>query len=193
MASGKQHERALLISFPFVLPTALLLLGKDGGPFDLGYICGGLFLDPDLDMEEVTAVEERLLRRVPPLGVLFVLFWYPFALIAKHRGLSHTPIVGTLFRAGYLLVMSVLSILALGSLGQLARWLTAHYGWAYEGGLDLVWSFKAILSWFRFLWTHARFIGFFLSGWALADLLHLFFDMFPDLAPSVEREREVER
>jgi uncharacterized metal-binding protein len=74
----------------------------------------GAFVTPDLDLESTTH-SEALLRQIPVVGLLFQVLWYPYALLHAHRGVSHWPIVGTLGRLAYLVVLAgVISIFALG-------------------------------------------------------------------------------
>lgn len=76
----------------------------------------GLFIEPDLDQEMVTSSEWRVVKLLGPLpGSIWSAFWMPYAMLMKHRGMSHWPIIGTLTRALYLLVPAVVvSIVAVG-------------------------------------------------------------------------------
>lgn len=73
--------------------------------FSLGAIIGGVLLSPDLDQDGKTKTE-TLMERVPLLGTLWFMFWYPYARAIKHRHWSsHAPIIGTLGRLLYMLLM----------------------------------------------------------------------------------------
>lgn len=62
----------------------------------------GLLVTPDLDMKQIT-LEERRAMRVPVLGRLWVMLWWPYAALIPHRSpISHWPVIGTLLRAAWL-------------------------------------------------------------------------------------------
>jgi len=131
MPSGKTHCSLNL----FLLPVALF-----GGYLGLGWGCGeglifaGVYLlcstifSPDMDL-----VTNRAGGRWGRLCFL----WWPYALLSRHRGLSHVPVLGTLSRIMYLLVV----VLCLGILG-FALWHNAidgsTFGVAWSAYLDLV-------------------------------------------------------
>ncbi|MBN1875920.1 MAG: DUF2227 family putative metal-binding protein [Anaerolineae bacterium] len=64
-----------------------------------------ILISPDLDMEERTISESLIFRVSSILGMLWMALWYPYALMAKHRGVSHIPIFGTLTRLLYIAVV----------------------------------------------------------------------------------------
>ncbi len=64
--------------------------------FALAYLFGTFLLSPDMDLARSDPMRNWGLLR-------FV--WQPYARMFKHRGISHVPIVGTLTRVLYLLVM----------------------------------------------------------------------------------------
>lgn len=68
----------------------------------LGYLLG-YYIDPDLDQIGLSAAEGRWLDDFKILGALFIALWIPYGYLAKHRGASHLPVVGTLSRWVYLL------------------------------------------------------------------------------------------
>jgi len=128
-----------------------------------GMLYGTYFADPDLDSEHITHTEARL-RRIPivglPLYVVFVAFWYPYAKHVRHRGISHRPIVGTLLRLGYILLMFTL-------INTLVRW--AIYG-TPEGWDGLL---LALGEWI--VHNPAKAVAW-VAGECLADLLHVLAD-----------------
>ena len=126
MPSGKTHQRINEAAIALGAPTAfalawvathnLLQALTITGYALAGMLFGTYFADPDLDQDHVTRAEARL-RRIPVLGLplylLFVVFWYPYAKQTRHRGRSHWPVVGTLLRLGYILLMfTVLNAIA---------------------------------------------------------------------------------
>lgn len=75
-------------------------------PVAVGSIIGA-FVTPDADVDHTTH-SEALLRRIPVVGLLFQLLWYPYALLHGHRGASHWPVLGTLGRLAYMAVVAAL-------------------------------------------------------------------------------------
>lgn len=69
--------------------------------FTLGFAAGTFLLSPDLDLAE-GRVDSK--RRWGVLGVL----WVPYGLLFRHRGLSHTWLLGPLTRLVYLGLLAAL-------------------------------------------------------------------------------------
>ena len=100
MASGQQHDRATCL---VALPYGLLWwpwLGPLGTVVSaLAFLIGGLWLSPDLD------TNSRPYHRWGPLRWL----WWPYRKALGHRSvLSHSPLLGTLVRVGYLTGLALL-------------------------------------------------------------------------------------
>ena len=100
MASGQQHDRATCL---LALPYGLLWwpwLGTLGTVVSaLAFLIGGLWLSPDLD------TNSRPYQRWGPLRWL----WWPYQKALRHRSvLSHSPLLGTLVRVGYLTGLALL-------------------------------------------------------------------------------------
>ena len=100
MASGQQHDRATcwlalpygLLWWPWMGPRGALVSG-------LAFLIGGLLLSPDLD------TNSRPYQRWGPLRWL----WWPYRKALRHRSvLSHSPLLGTLVRVGYLTGLALL-------------------------------------------------------------------------------------
>ena len=64
----------------------------------------GAFITPDADVDHKTKPED-VLRQIPVLGIVFQTAWYPYALLHRHRGVSHVPVIGTLGRMAYSLLV----------------------------------------------------------------------------------------
>lgn len=95
-----------LSALPLFLGAGLALgLEEDLLPFSLSYLAGALFFSPDLDLWDSKAT-----RRWGPLRFL----WAPYARIFRHRGLSHSPLLGPLTRILYLLIWVALVALLFG-------------------------------------------------------------------------------
>lgn len=125
-------------------------MGAGGSPedpralaFALAYLAGTFFLTPDLDLAE------RGVRAVGRWGVLGVL-WRPYGRLFRHRGLSHTWVLGPLTRLGYL--AGLLYLLYLGAREVLAflgvTWRLGPWVWSKE----VVWA--ALLGYYLSQWLH---------------------------------------
>ena len=113
MPSGRAHTRVGL-ALLMVLAAGTIYFwaplteyfGQDklvecGLLFVLAYFFGTYLLSPDMDLARSEAMYNWGLLR---------LLWYPYAKFLKHRGLSHIPILGTLSRVFYLLILAYLGI-----------------------------------------------------------------------------------
>ncbi|WP_261665335.1 metal-binding protein [Deinococcus sp. Marseille-Q6407] len=59
-----------------------------------GFLCGTLLVTPDLDLNSPTLARKAW----GPLGFI----WIPYARLSRHRGMSHSYILGPLIRAAYI-------------------------------------------------------------------------------------------
>ena len=121
MASGQQHDRATCW---LALPYGLLWwpwLGPLGTVVSaLAFLIGGLWLSPDLD------TNSRPYQRWGPLRWL----WWPYRKALRHRSvLSHSPLLGTLVRVGYLTGLALLltGIAHPPASTDLLRWLQQQW------------------------------------------------------------------
>jgi len=95
MASGKVHDRAIIITTPVILATAIASGHADVGIIaTAAYYLGGMYLSPDLDLVSRPFKRWGLLRFI----------WLPYQrLIPRHRHwLSHGPVIGSIVRLLYL-------------------------------------------------------------------------------------------
>ncbi len=105
MASGKTHDIINLSAFPvfvyYLKPDSFI-------GFFAGYMIGTFFLSPDND----------IFHSKPNKRWKFLRFiWKPYTKIFAHRGISHIPVVGILFKILYLSVVFIfLSAFILGLL-----------------------------------------------------------------------------
>lgn len=154
MATGKRHAAGTLMLSSITAGGAWWLTSGDvTTAINAGAGClSGLFISPDLDMETVTISEYWLVRWTLGLGWLWVMLWYPYAVIAKHRSwFSHAPVIGTLGRVMYV------GLLYLG----LAALLRTYFDIFLPSPL-------AILSWPQWL--------IFMGGLAISDIGHWWLD-----------------
>lgn len=166
MASGAQHERAstqlIYVLQPLVLSSMgvaaiAVWLGYASGFYALlfgvcafGYLFGlyvGRRVTPDLDIDEVgTRQTRRYRRKYRTMGWVWRFFWWPYAKLHVHRGIAHTPFLGTLGRFVYLFIIPISILL-------------------YWARVNAFLFFACLLFW---LWVYA--------GQSSQDLLHIWMD-----------------
>jgi len=103
-ADGLIHERINRALFLVViLPlTGLLIYIHQffmAVSFPLGAAYGIWMVTPDVDLETITYNESQWLRGplwLRPIGYLLYGYYYPLALVLRHRGVSHAPLFGAL-------------------------------------------------------------------------------------------------
>jgi len=99
LALAKSHEFLNLLALPgflYFLPKEFYI------PFSVGYLIGTFLLSPDLDLKHSKPSKRwRFLK----------IIWRPYQKKSKHRGLSHTPILGAFIKLFYL--MFVLTVIYL--------------------------------------------------------------------------------
>lgn len=61
----------------------------------------GALITPDYDFKSIYI--KSVINKIPIFGALWNVYWWPYAVIFKHRKLSHNWIFGTLTRFLYLL------------------------------------------------------------------------------------------
>lgn len=117
MASGKVHGRVTIT----LTPLAGMTVGYMTNSWEAGLIAAlgclvGLIMEPDLDVDHMTASERRLMR-LAPLGLVWFVLWMPYARMVPHRhAISHMPVLGTLGRYLYLAVMAGVPLTLMGTL-----------------------------------------------------------------------------
>lgn len=104
MPSGRVHMAVELSLLPAWVGVGGLLGADREGlvAFALSYTVGSLFLSPDLDLARSDPV-----HRWGPLRFL----WLPYSAVFRHRGLSHSLILGPVTRLLYLALVAFLLFL----------------------------------------------------------------------------------
>lgn len=100
MASGQNHDRAIILTFPFMFLGAVQLTSNAGlsAIMASSYLLGGLYLSPDLDI----SYSNPSLR----WGGLRKLWSFYRIIVPHHRHpLSHWPIIGSIGRIFYLICL----------------------------------------------------------------------------------------
>ncbi len=136
MPSGRVHS----------FTTALLAGGLYYGAYRAGIPIGdcialaggclaGILLTPDLDVNR-GSISNYHARRLGGcvLGLAWGLLWKPYASIVPHRSIfSHAPIIGTVLRLGYLVMVYLLVVGLLGLTGIKVAGLPAWLPMAFTG------------------------------------------------------------
>ena len=99
MASGRTHDIVNLLVLP---PAVYFLQPNDFFGFTAGYLVGTFFLTPDNDI---------YLSKPNKRWNILKIVWYPYTKIFKHRGVSHIPIYGTVFKILYLSAIFLLILI----------------------------------------------------------------------------------
>lgn len=160
MSSGRVHFAANVVGGVGLLIVTAWYAPAQLSPVAAGALLGTL-ITPDADLESTTH-SEALLRSIPLVGILFQIFWYPYALLHRHRGVSHWPLIGTTSRVLYSLALTYLGAALLTGLlpptgPEPARWLADWRTLAHA--LTNVWL---------------------LAAWLVQDVLHLVLDSLGD-------------
>jgi uncharacterized metal-binding protein len=94
MASGKNHDRAILFASPLVLVVGCYQFGIELGIIaGASHFLGGYWLSPDLDILSAPFQRWGILKTI----------WLPYQRLIPHRNWkSHAPVLGTLIRLTYL-------------------------------------------------------------------------------------------
>ncbi len=96
MASGKNHDRAILFASPLVLVVGCWQFGELGIIAGASHFLGGYWLSPDLDIKSRPFLRWGILR----------FMWLPYQRFIPHRSpLSHAPVLGSVIRLLYLAVL----------------------------------------------------------------------------------------
>jgi uncharacterized metal-binding protein len=99
MASGKNHDRGILFATPIVLAVGSYQFGLEVGVIAAAsHFLGGYWLSPDLDIKSRPFLRWGILRFI----------WLPYQRFIPHRSpLSHAPVLGSVIRLLYLVVLFV--------------------------------------------------------------------------------------
>lgn len=104
---GRHHHRVTLVLAGVTLIAPIVTGDVRALAMTAGALTG-LVVEPDLDVDHRTHSENLVYRHAGrAVGLLWQIYWYPYALLNPHRGVSHWPLVGTLTRALYLLAPAI--------------------------------------------------------------------------------------
>ena len=162
MASGRTHETINLVALGGLALGSAWLRSAGNGPaldavlppqgrvaFAVAYLVGTFLVTPDLDLAA------RSVQAKSNWGV-FGLLWVPYGWLFKHRGLSHSWLVGPATRLAYLALLAL-------ALGWTARALAPAFGYDF--------TLEARLE------RHGRWLALgAVAGYYLSQWLHLLAD-----------------
>ena len=97
------------------------MTSSEAAVYCAAFVFATLMLGPDLDLYH---------SKVSKNWGVFKVIWWPYAKLSKHRGLSHTPVISSVIRLGYVSLV----IFLVGFLGYL---LAAGLSF-FEGLADLM-------------------------------------------------------
>ena len=177
MPGGKTHIKLWTAgAFPALGAAAFVGAGLGegmvwvGASFAGGYVVGGLFGDPDLDVPGRTETENRALRVFGWPGYAYIMYWYPYGKLFRHGQTSHTPLLGLLSRVAYVGILNTAVLMALIVALSLVGW--APFSWMSVGGLGTLIS-DELGPWLAGHWKETLA---FLGGWEAANLIHIVAD-----------------
>ncbi len=153
MASGNTHDFLNLATLPIFLygvPHEYFLY------FGSAYVITTILLSPDIDLHHSKPSKRWKILKW---------FWHPYRMFFKHRGMSHFPIIGTLSRLLYALVLVIfLYFVIIGIMSF------AHYSHAFIKSSDtILHNIKSRITEEDIFW--------FVMGAIVSDLMHIFWDM----------------
>lgn len=123
MSSGKFHDRSILLtSLAIGGYIAATSPGTDAYWFLGSFVVGGVWLSPDIDLSQSKPSQRWLM-----LSGL----WEPYRSLSGHRGFSHAPVIGTLTRMLYTLLIFTLPIYWLVSSGVIVQDDLPNMNWWY--------------------------------------------------------------
>lgn len=118
MPSGATHERIQIAVTPILTVSATALAVSQGADMpQAAYMVGGAFLGgvlaiiftPDLIDVDGDPLPETRIRKVPALGWLVAGVYDVISKMIPHRGVSHTPVIGTFITVPWLVPLLFVS------------------------------------------------------------------------------------
>lgn len=166
MALGKTHDKVNLF---FGSIFAGLLIGiEQSWPVVLSMVCGWLLatlvFSPDTDL--MPKKRARFLR----------FFLYPYSLLFRHRGISHSLFLGTLTRIVYGIATFGMLVFILNKMGYIKLSADNFFKglWIYFRNYDYSIESYKMVSWF-------------FGGMFIADFCHVMLDKISDMFTRFKR------
>lgn len=149
MPVGRIHNKINLTALPIFI-TGLYYQNTEIKYylfFMLGFVFSTFFFNPDTDLRPKKNLS------------FFKFFFYPYSLCLRHRcSASHSLIFSTILRTIYILIIFLASMFI---------YYLISPDFEYNG---------FVKNFLRFLIKHKKFFIYFLSGFLIADSLHIVFD-----------------
>ncbi len=166
MPSGLVHDTVNLMFIIFASIIYFFLPYEYYLPFLVGFLLSTFFLSPDLDLSYSKSAKR---------WGIFKIFFYPYFFLSSHRGVSHTPILGTLIRYFYLIIVVLFIIFLYFFIKQILilKSISLDFKFFLRSLKDLKIFFE---SYFDFIVKYKNYIIFFLLGGICADLIHIILD-----------------
>ncbi len=128
MASGRNHDRAILFASPLVLVVGCWQFGELGIIAGASHFLGGYWLSPDLDIKSRPFLRWSVLRFI----------WIPYQRCIRHRSpLSHAPVLGSAIRLLYLVAWVSPLVLVFPGLRQIQWVMDWGKAIAFLAGVEL--------------------------------------------------------
>lgn len=164
--TGKEHEKIAITLWAPATVASWAAYANGYQDIAVGIALGafsGFLITPDIDINATTREEYRLYKIFWPLGLIWQNLWAPYGLLFAHRGWSHTPVVGTLTRVTYALIIALLSMVTFNEWIRLAQ---------YDKRLMVD---PTIL--FVFFWYNMTFCLSWFAMWCIQDIMHFICDI----------------
>jgi uncharacterized metal-binding protein len=156
VADGITHLIANLVMGGAIVGTVVIVAPEYLVPAFVGSVAG-LIITPDMDVDHKTETE-HIMWLIPPIGWLFESAFHSYALLFKHRGLSHNLFLGTLGRILWsLLDISIAAILLFG--------ICELIGWHYDPTVGIKGAFMILSN------------PILVAAWWLQDIMHYILDL----------------
>jgi uncharacterized metal-binding protein len=166
MSDGKTHDRVGLFigiifgCFAFFYGGLVI-----GSPFSFGWLLSLFIFSPDSDLMP----KKRT-------GIL-AFFLYPYSLLFKHRGLSHSFFWGTISRIIYLIITFLIILFIFTKMG----YVQVNFASLFDDVLIFMSHFSLKKPIYQILLA-------FYAGMFGADAIHIFMDIFSTLIKKLKKE-----
>lgn len=166
MSDGKTHDRVGLIAGIICSVTAFALFSFPIAiPFFVGWLIALFIFSPDSDLMP----KKRT-------GIL-AFFLYPYSILFKHRGLSHSLLLGTLSRVVYIIITFLIILFILSKMG----YVEFNFSNFYTELVHFVSNFSVSNPIYQVLCS-------FYAGMFGADLVHIILDTLSSFLAKLKRE-----
>jgi len=171
MSTGREHSAStlgLLLGLGVGYPLGYFIDPIQAPIVVAGSALSGFLVGSDLDVDTGN-ISNHYIRKAFGTDLLWNVFWRPYRMGKKHRGLSHVPILGTLFRILYILCPPVIIIFSDQKTSKVNLFFSS-----------LVSSLFSVVIWVSGVLTiligYPEYVLSFVLGMVFGDLLHILMD-----------------